>query len=189
MPVTAAELIALVEKFDWEAYHASVEKTLTEAFGEIVAIQGARGAKRAGGSFDIDDPFVKKQLTGYVGERIVSLDDTSKANVSEMIRSMIEGGVGVADLGDRIAEKVRERFEGFADWRADRIARSETAIAYNTGNLLGYHQNDVEEVEVIDGDDDEECRAAHGQVWPLEKALAEPIAHPGCVRDFAPVVK
>jgi hypothetical protein len=186
---TVKQLLALVDKFDWSAYHASTEKTLLKAFGEIVAIQGSRGAAVAGASFNIDDPFVQKSLTGYIGDRIVSLDETTKENVKGMIRSILdEGGASVENLGDVIGEKVRERFDGFADWRADRIARSETAIAYNYGNTLGYSQAGVTHVQVSDGDGDEACKAANGQVWTIEQALANPIEHPGCERDFSPIL-
>lgn len=191
MAITAAELLALLDKFDFEAYHESLTGSLGKAFGEIVAIQGTVGAKRAGGEFDADDPFVKKQLTSYVGERIVSLDDTTKADVASLIRNILDEGsdLSPAAIGDAIVERVREKFDGYTDWRADRIARSETAIAYNFGNALGYKQAGVEKVRVIDGDDDEDCRKANGQIWTLEEALANPIAHPNCERDFAPIVE
>jgi len=40
---------------------------------------------------------------------------------------------------------------------------------------------------VIDGTEwDEECREANGQTWSIQKALANPIAHPNCVRTFVP---
>jgi hypothetical protein len=47
-------------------------------------------------------------------------------------------------------------------------------------------QAGVTHVEVSDGDDDDDCADADGQVWTLEEALANPIAHPNCVRSFAP---
>lgn len=191
MPVTAAELLALLDKFDWEAYHETLSTGLGKVFGEIVAIQGARGAKRAGlDAFDVDDPFVKKKLTGYVGDRIVSLDDTTKSDVVTLLRGLLDSGtLDPASIGDAVADKVREKFDGYADWRADRIARTETAIAYNTGNTLGYAQAGVEKVRVLDSDDDEECRKANGQIWTLEEALNNPLAHPNCERDFAPILQ
>jgi SPP1 gp7 family putative phage head morphogenesis protein len=195
MALTPAEVIALVDSFDWEAYHESINEKLDKSFMQILAIQGKRGALRAGTTiaFDVDDPFVKKQLTGYVGERIVSLDATTRKEVSDLVRSIIEKDGGTTQqIGDAIAEKVREKFKDYADWRADRIARTETAIAYNYGNLLGYRQAGVKKVKVIDndaGDADEICRKAHGQIWTIEQALANPIGHPGCKRDFEPVLE
>jgi len=192
MPLTPAQIIALVDRFDWESYHEFVSNMLDKSFTEILTIQGNRGAVRAGAevAFDVDDPFVKRQLTDYVGERITSLDDTTKQEVADMLREIIAKDGGSAEqIGDIVAEKVRERFDGYADWRADRIARAETSIAYNYGNTLGYRQAGVSKVRVIDSDDsDEECRQANGQIWTIEEALAKPIAHPGCLRDFEPVL-
>jgi hypothetical protein len=192
MPLTPNELIALVESFDWSAYHESVSGTLEKSFTEILTIQGDRAIAKAGGeiAFNVDDPFVKKQLTTYVGERITSLDDTTKQEVADMLREIIgKDGGSAEEIGDLVAEKVRERFDGYADWRADRIARSETSIAYNYGNTLGYRQAGVTHVRVIDSDDsDEACRQANGQIWTIEEALANPIEHPGCERDFAPIL-
>jgi len=195
MPLTPAEVIALVDSFDWEAYHETITEPLNKSFMQILEIQGKRAMLRAGVSiaFDVDDPFVKKQLTGYVGERIVSLDKTTRTEVSDLVRSIIgkDGGT-TQQIGDLIAEKVRDKFTDYADWRADRIARAETAIAYNYGNVLGYRQAGVKKVKVIDNDAadaDEICRKAHGQIWTIEEALANPIGHPGCKRDFEPVLE
>jgi hypothetical protein len=44
----------------------------------------------------------------------------------------------------------------------------------------------VKEVEVLDGDDDEECASANGQIWTLEEASDNPLGHPNCTRAFAP---
>lgn len=186
---TVPQLHALVESFDWEGYHDDLKGEFADVFGHIVDLQGEAGAQRAGlDSFDNEDPFVQDTLTEYVGDRIVSLDDSTKADVSASIRNVIEndGAGSSGELGDLIADLVREKFDGYADWRADMIARSETSIAYNFGNIFGYKQAGVETVEVLDGDSDEECAAANGQTWTLDEALANPLAHPNCERDFAP---
>ena len=189
--MTVRELLAMVDAFDWAGYDEELKGEFADIFGRIVDLQGQRGAERAGGAWNNDDPFMQRQLTTYVGDRIVEMTETTKADVSELMRRVLEGDEGAgsaAELGDTIAEKVRERFDGYADWRADRIARTETGYAYNFGNLFGYRQAGVDDVEVSDGDEDEACAAADGQVWSLEEALANPLAHPNCERDFSPVL-
>jgi hypothetical protein len=188
--VTATQLMDLVDKFDWASYNDSLMEDLNGNFRAIVKIQGQRAAVRAGlDKFTYDDPFVEKTLTTYVGERITQLDETTRGDVSLLVRNAVEAGTGSAtELGDKIADLVREKFDGYADWRADRIARTETGIGYNIGNVLGYREAGVEKVRVIDGDQDEECAKANGQVWTLAEALANPLAHPNCERDFAPEV-
>jgi hypothetical protein len=188
--MTVAQLLAMVDDFDWDTYNDDLKGDFADILGNIVDIQGARGAALAGNPdvWDAGDPFVQKFMTKYVGERIVQLSDTTKSDVSDLIRSvMADDGAGTAnELGDRIMDRVRETFDGYADYRADRIARSETSIAYNFGNIFGFRQAGVETVTVSDGDEDEECAKADGEEWTLEEALADPIAHPNCERDFSP---
>ena len=60
-------------------------------------------------------------------------------------------------------------------------------IMGNHGTVVASRQAGVTHVEVSDGDDDEACAHANGQVWTLEEALANPVAHPNCTRSFSPV--
>jgi hypothetical protein len=182
--------LAILNSFDWKAYHKHVGDSLADSLGLIVETQGARAAEQVGGTFTPDDPFVKKTFTDYVGDRIVDLDNTTKDDVATLIRDVLDDAEGLTtiELGDKIAELVQEKFAGYEDWRADRIARAETSIAYNHGTVFGYKQSGVSKVLVLDGDDfDDACREANGQIWTLAKALANPIEHPGCERGFSPV--
>ncbi len=193
MALTVDALLAIVDKFDWASYNEQLQEGLDKSFRQIVSIQGKRGAVRAGlDQFNNDDPFVQQHLTGYIGDRIVQLDETTRTDVKGIIQNLLAdavAGASVDDIANAVADSVREKFDGYADWRADRIARTETGIAYNTGNVLGYREADVTHVQVIDGDQDEECAKANGQIWTLEQALANPLAHPNCERDFAPVIE
>lgn len=178
----------LIGAFDWNAYHKQIGSAIGENFGLVVATQGPRGAAAAGGEFRPDDPFMKETLTGYVGKRIVELDAYSKDSVSALVQRVLEKAEGLTtvEIGDLIADEVRTMFDGYADWRADRIARTETAIAYNYGDLFGYHQSGVDSVIVNDGDQDPECNAVDGTTKSLAWALDNPVAHPNCERAFSP---
>lgn len=183
-------ILKVLDHFDWNTYHRNVRGELGDAFGLVVTTQGRRAAERAGGDFRPDDPFMQERLTGYVGDRIVELDETTKNEVATLIRGVLDEAEGLTtgELGDKIAELVQEKFDGYADWRADRIARTETSIAYNYGNAFGYMQSGVTHVLISDGDDDEDCRKVDGTVQTIEWFLANPIAHPNCERDGAPVL-
>jgi hypothetical protein len=58
----------------------------------------------------------------------------------------------------------------------------------NVGAILSYREAGLEKVEVLDGDGDDICAEADGQIWTLEQAEANPLGHPGCTRSFAPIV-
>jgi hypothetical protein len=187
-----AGLVAAVDAFDWDAWKADVAGAYQVVYGQVVLEQadlesGARGYD----PFRRDDPFVKKFMTGYVAERVTQLEQTTRDDVKALIRGVLDtGGAGShAELRDQVLAKVRERFEEYAQWRADRIARTETAIAYNHGSTFAYRQAGIEKVQVSDGDDDADCAALDGTIQTLEWALAHPVAHPNCTRSFAPVAE
>jgi hypothetical protein len=185
----SAALIARMQSFPWKAWG---EKFADDGFEQInrdlVTIAGDLGATEVGGTFDITDPFISDFLTSYVGERIVQLNDVTRDRVATLIRHTFEDGGAHSSfaLGTKVLDVVRDQFEGYSRWRADRIARTETGIAYNHGNVLGYKANDVNDVDVEDGDDDEKCADANGETWSVEEALENPLEHPDCTRNFAP---
>lgn len=192
MPVTAAQLIALAESFDWSTWSTKWRGLIAQHQRDVVAIGGQAAAKGLGGVFNMDDPYTSSFMTKYLGERIVSLDATTKDKVVAGLRRTLadaDDEITPFDLGTAVYDTVAEQFDGFARYRADTIARTETAIEFNHGNVLGMHQAGVQNVEVHDGDDDEECAAANGQVWPVSYALANPVAHPNCSRAFSPVLE
>lgn len=190
--MTVAELNRLIASFDWEAW----EDGLRESFGpEFEAIALAQGAHEAGAlaiEFDSQSPFLTRFFTQYIGERITQLAQTTKDLVTEELHAVLEHedaaeSTGATALAGRLSDAVADS-AAFSPTRALMIARTETAIAYNVGAIGAYQQAGVEKVVVSDGDDDEDCADVDGEIWTLEEALANPVAHPNCVRSFGPVV-
>jgi hypothetical protein len=178
---------AVVESFDWEKWHEDMRDALETPFSDVVFEQAERLAESLGKTFDRDDPFMRRRMTNYVGNLIKELDATTKADVSSLIQRELEEteGMTALELGDKIADSVRQKFTDYADWRADRIARTETANAYNMGTLLLGKQSGIAKVLVSDGDEDEECSQANGQIWDLDYAMDHLTAHPNCERAFS----
>jgi hypothetical protein len=130
----------------------------------------------------VSDRVMARLMKG-VGEDIGGILDTTRDMVRGEIERGLADGIGAAELGDRI-----EAAAAFDEYRAEMVARTETATLLNRAAVESYRAFGVTHVEVIDGDDDEECQAANGQTWTIEEAEANPIAHPNCVRDFSPIV-
>jgi SPP1 gp7 family putative phage head morphogenesis protein len=126
---------------------------------------------------------VLARLLKQSSQQIGGILDTTR----DMVRSTIEEGIRAGDspaqLGDRLQEAA-----AFGEYRAETVARTETATILNRAAIESYREYGVTHVTVMDGDDDEGCAAADGQVWTLEEAEANPIEHPNCVRDFAPII-
>ena len=190
MPMTVAEVLAILETFPWDEWNERLGPGLSQHYRDILTKHGAAGAKAAGGTWNPSDPFLSKFATGYVGERITQLDETTRAEVAAAIRTAFDEakGASIQQLADTIGDTVREKFKGYEQFRALRIARSESAIAANHGNVFGYAQAGVTEVDVLDGTGDDICSAANGQRWSLRQSIANPIGHPNCQRALNPVL-
>ena len=185
---TAAEIRRMLTQFDWDK--ELFTPGLSTLRQEVVRSQGTRRARQLGITFDSADPFVLREMTRYLGARIVQLDRTTRDEVIALIaRTLAEHRtVTVFQLGTKIGDAVREKFGDYQRFRADRIARTETANVYNQADVFSYRQAGISKVEVSDGDDDADCADANGQIWTLERAMNNPTAHPNCTRSFAPVV-
>lgn len=190
-PITAKELRALVKSFPWDEWNQDLAKGFTQTYRDLVVASGEGVAKQNGISFDVEDPFLQQHMTEYVGERITQLSRTTQKDVTTLLRATLasDESLSVAELRDKILETVRERYDDYEAFRALRIARTESAIGFNHGNVLGAAQAGFGKVDVVDGTDDEACAAANGAVWTTTQALNNPIAHPNCTRAFFPHVE
>ena len=116
------------------------------------------------------------------GVRIVGINDTTRQRVADLVEQGVTDGLGPADLGDLI-----EGDAIFDEARAELIARTETALVYNEAALGSYSEFGVEEVEAVDGDEDEECAQRNGEVYSLDDAAGIE-DHPNGTLDWIPVV-
>jgi SPP1 gp7 family putative phage head morphogenesis protein len=117
------------------------------------------------------------------GLRIGGINQTTRDSVARLIESGIEQGLSPGEL----AQQVRDA-TAFNEARAEVIARTETATAYNEAALHTYREFEVREVEAIDGDTDAECAARNGQRYPIDEALGIS-DHPNGTLDWVPVVE
>lgn len=194
----------LMERYDWSSWVQALFNPTKAQLKRIYAQAGmdALASIRLGENFHLRDEaaeaYAAQRAAELVGKRWVDgelLDNPRQEYaVTESTRQMLRGtvqraleeGLSPAELRDRI-----ESDFAFSSTRALTIARTETGTAYNRGTIGGYRDSgEVDEVDVVDGDGDEECAAANGQRWTLEEAEADPLAHPNClpgdVLVFAP---
>lgn len=185
MPTRSAALLKALESFDWEAWRAKLRAGVGDIYEDAVDEAG----QTIFDAFALDDAFTSAFMTQYVGERIVQLDAYTRERVAALIVRILDSPAGAGstfELAILIRDAIRETVEGYQTWRAARIARTESAIAYNHGATLAWKQAGGEWMYVTDGDQDGPCAEANGSIWPIERCLDEPIEHPNCVRSFAP---
>lgn len=128
------------------------------------------------------------------GGRRAGLLDIPREAREALFRALEEGraaGLGPRETARLIRDYVPEgRFvNAGARYRAELIARSETAHAQRSSSLLHYRANGhIPKVVAFDGVGDEECAARNGQIFNLDEAEIENDAtHPNCVLSFGPI--
>jgi hypothetical protein len=75
----------------------------------------------------------------------------------------------------------------FDAYRAEVIARTETALSFNRAALGGYKEFSIREVQAIDGDGDEQCAERDGRTFSVEDAYGIE-DHPNGTLDWIPVI-
>ena len=186
----AQALLAKLAAFPWDDWNASLAGAMLQPARDLVIRQAVAASAAAGGTLQPDDPFLDRFVTDYVLERATQINAVTREALSDLIIDTFntDDGSTPAELGQLVLDRMREDFEGYEQWRADRIARTEPAIIYNDANVLGWADAGVTEIDVLDGEDDDICAEANGERWSLESALDDPIGHPNCTRAFLPVI-
>lgn len=185
--LTKADLERIVHGLPWQQWSADAEREMASDADDIVDDAGSVSAAEVGGDWDASDPFTTKHVSGYIGDEITGVTTYTRERLVNVLFDAVEGDglPSMTELGGRMRDAVDGAYILSPD-RALTIARTETATLLNIGQLAAYHQNGIENVDVTDGDDDEDCAEADGATWTIEEALDDPIAHPNCVRSFAP---
>lgn len=113
-------------------------------------------------------------------ELITSVDETARTAIKQTIETSVRNELSWQEIKDILKNNYQ-----FSEQRAEVIARTESGIAYNVGFCqVGKESGMVKGVLVHDGDGCEICAEANGQIWSLDEAIANPIEHPNCKREF-----
>lgn len=133
---------------------------------------------------------------------VAGLNNETRKVLQTIVQKGIDDGLGA----DALADTIQGRFK---DWRragtrvvtiggqrvtvdtqsrAELVARSETADAFNEGTLDAYEEAAIGRVLVHDGTEDPECDKANGETWSVREARERKKEHPNCVRAFSAVV-
>ena len=122
-----------------------------------------------------------------------SVNGATRRKLKAVMQRGLENGYTLRQIADGVPDDqfpglrslVRETYKG----RATTIARTEIRTAQNQASAIRYEASGIQYVEILDGDDDDECGAAHGSRWTVKHYRDNPIAHPNCTRTATPVVE
>lgn len=133
---------------------------------------------------------------------IQSVAGRVKSDVLEQVREGVEHGLTFRQIAEggtfksatQGAEEVTVKgikgvYEEYTTWQAERIARTEAGVTFNRASAALMKEAGLESVDVIDGDDDEECAEWNGSRKSLADYEAEPLGHPNCTRIGLPVIE
>jgi HK97 family phage portal protein len=188
-----------IAEIDWDDEEAELAKTLNRfyllngetAFAEVADQLGIDIA------WDLANPNVRRVMN-EIAQRpngIKGINDTTRQDVQEVVTEALDEGVTMQELSDRLTGLFEETYQG----RAMTVARSESQVAYNRANVLGYAESgQIAYVELFDnpnhsdyaGDGDGlTCAQRDGMIVPLEDAQVHiEGTHPNCILAVAPVL-
>lgn len=175
--------------WDPKAEDAALSRALTPLHRDAT-----QAAVRAASSVGVKaDPAAGSlaALSGQLAGRVTGINETTRSALAATLADGQARGYTARQIADGVPADgypgVAGVFEQARGYRAEMIAATETALAYNLSSTAAYRDGGMEQVEVSDGDGDDECAAADGQVWTLDEAEANPLQHPNCRRQFLPL--
>jgi hypothetical protein len=170
----------------WDALAQQLVQQIAQAY--VAGAYASEGA--VAGAFDM--AYINPVALQYAQNRAADLIGTGTNpaysiadSTREWLNSAVTQAIQDGLTPDQLRQSIVENY-AFSDNRAWTIARTETAFAYNTGSLGHAQVRGASKVKVFDGDHDEECTEADGQVWTIGYAMSNLIQHPNCVRSFSP---
>ncbi len=114
-------------------------------------------------------------------DTIADVDATTQNRIMNLVGESVQEGWTEDELVNRIIDL------GVDPTRAETIARTETALAYNVGEAERWEDDGVEYVWISDGHGDDFCLMADGEIWRLGDYQTNPLSHPNCKRSASPI--
>lgn len=173
------------------AIAAAIKQTVIKGAGQALKSVG-----KPTGMFSIRDVGTESYIKSRrLGEKIVrNMDDFSvqlvkgiNENTRIMMRRAFNDAMDAEEGVAGIVRNLKDIFAGMTDWRAKMIARTESAMALNYGQLIGYKKGGITAVMCMDGginDPDDPCREVDGMIISVDLAMDHLTQHPNCVRSF-----
>jgi hypothetical protein len=178
---------------DWADEKAQLRKILGRWYVEMgdaayAALGGGLGIEL---SFDLEAASTAA-VRHLIGVNVTSITSTTREELRNRVEDAIARGLSIEQLvtGTDTVQGLRDLFGS----RAQTIALTETATAYNATSVVGYRESGlIDEVEVFDGPEcgwteHDDPDLADGSTRTLAEADDYPTAHPNCQRAFGPVV-
>jgi hypothetical protein len=167
---------------DWSINEKRVEDT-SETSAAVLRSVMKRAAVREAQRTGVEAGITQEELDSYVEDRLekfmAQVDFTTHTEISNYLWKLVEGG---EENPERLADKIRDHFADFPNWKADRLVRSEVRDAYNY-TTIALAMNINKKLQGIDGENDPECAERNGKIYTPEEARKEK-EHPHGILGF-----
>jgi SPP1 gp7 family putative phage head morphogenesis protein len=155
-----------------------------------------RAGKRELGRLRVEDvewDQDRPEVVQWSQRRAATLVKNVSENTRKELRRFLTAEIDKTQSPVEIAERIRQHFGEWPTWKADRLARTETMMAYNQATLLAYKAAGVKRVKAHDAavrqQSDPHCIARDGRVFTLNQAFKEQQdEHPNGTLFWSPVV-
>lgn len=125
-----------------------------------------------------------KIAADWLSERGARMIKDVEVTLRDELRDFLAREVRLGSSTDELASKIREEFSQWPEWKADRLARTETSTAFNFATLTAGKSAGIKQVQILDGQNDEPCKKRNGKIVSIADALKEDLAHPNCTLGF-----
>lgn len=116
---------------------------------------------------EVDSSTSNPQVTARIGRlarKVTEVNTTTKNKIENAIKQGVDAGESIGELKNRVSEV----FKQAKGYRAEMIARTESAKAYDMGSIITYKEAEIEYVDVIGCEDNEtDCNKQH---TPIDEA-------------------
>lgn len=180
----ATEAQQILSNYQVPSWTSDATQLLQDFLVQIYTDAGKTAAAQVGVGID-EIPTFHVQADMYTKERTAQLVTQLDQSTRQMLQTTLRNDMADGKTPKEIERDLNKNY-AFSDARAETIARTETAFAWNHSIVKTYESGGAKAVTVYDGDYDADCEAANGEVWTFEYAIAHRLQHPRCVRSFGP---
>lgn len=180
---------------DWQDAEAALTKIIRKLYVKLGDAAAAAIGKELGVelTFDIDGPATAP-IRDAIATKVTGITDRTRQLIVDYVTTATDRGYSMDQLVNGVED---DGFLGlgaiFAD-RAQAIALTETATAYNLASVATYRDSGlVDQVLIFDGDEcgwteHDDPDLADGSIRDLDDYEDYPVSHPNCQRSAGPIV-
>lgn len=169
----------ILSEYQSESWASEATQLLQDFLVQIYTDAHDKAIGQMGVGFEVNPTF-HLQAEMYAKERTASLVTRLDQSTRKMLKATLRNAMQAGDTPQEIERTLQKNY-AFSDSRAETIARTETAFAWNHAGIKTYEGAGAKAVKVYDGDYDADCAEADGQVWSFQYAIGHRLEHPQCL--------